>query len=449
MRHEEPSLREHLERALARWASAWHPALKFSAEDIPRLSARLYRLAIQVGGEPQDEEHVTDLEAVEEWGVSMAEQGLGRHFRRLADGLGRAREAPVHWVDAKTSRPVTIGHWESKLDLAEATNADLRRLPGVGSGLAAGIVAFREAGRLTEVDNLLEVPGMGPAKLAALRPLVYLNPPTRPGTLSTPALDAFRHSPGVTSFVDLLLASGGRFTFGGTMSDTGSVIGGAATGDEHASTPALDRAALTEVGRAAVAATADPPARGGGRPISVEEAARLGRLYRRARNVRETQAGLGEAEWAGLVNGSAYRDLCLRLVNGARHEITVVMFFMTYVPGKEHPSNALVESLVEARRRGVRVKVTLDLDRPEDVFGSRLVNREAFDYLTSGGLEVRWDRPERLTHTKLLIIDGRDVLTGSHNWTAGSMYAYDDKSLVIRAPALAEVLGEVARGAAG
>ena len=94
----------------------------------------------------------------------------------------------------------------------------------------------------------------------------------------------------------------------------------------------------------------------------------------------------------------------------------------------------------------MRVSVTLDLDRPGDVFGSRLVNRAAFDCLKSGGVDVAWDRPERLTHTKLLIVDGRDVLDGSHNWTAGSLYAYDDKSLVVRSEALAEVLGHLAAG---
>ncbi len=113
---------------------------------------------------------------------------------------------------------------------------------------------------------------------------------------------------------------------------------------------------------------------------------------------------------------------------------------MTYDPASPHPSNALAEALAAARKRGVAVSVTLDLDRPGDVYGSRFVNQAAYEYLLEHGIDVSWDARERLTHTKLVVVDGRDVLVGSHNWTAGSIYGYDDTSLVIRSEALAERL---------
>jgi competence protein ComEA len=59
------------------------------------------------------------------------------------------------------------------ISLNQATAADLERLPGVGPVLAERIVAFREAnGRFETVEDLLEVPGIGEAKLAAMRDLV-------------------------------------------------------------------------------------------------------------------------------------------------------------------------------------------------------------------------------------------------------------------------------------
>ena len=57
------------------------------------------------------------------------------------------------------------------LNRADATA--LQDLPGVGPVLAERIVAYREAnGPFAEVEDLLDVPGIGEAKLAAMRDLV-------------------------------------------------------------------------------------------------------------------------------------------------------------------------------------------------------------------------------------------------------------------------------------
>jgi competence protein ComEA len=61
----------------------------------------------------------------------------------------------------------------SPLDLNTATEAGLDELPGVGPVLAGRIVAWRtQHGRFTSVDELAEVPGIGPKALERLRPLV-------------------------------------------------------------------------------------------------------------------------------------------------------------------------------------------------------------------------------------------------------------------------------------
>jgi competence protein ComEA len=59
------------------------------------------------------------------------------------------------------------------IDLNAATQEGFDALPGVGPVLAARIVAWRTAhGRFTSVDELGEVPGIGPKALERLRPLV-------------------------------------------------------------------------------------------------------------------------------------------------------------------------------------------------------------------------------------------------------------------------------------
>jgi competence protein ComEA len=57
------------------------------------------------------------------------------------------------------------------INLADAPELD--RLPGIGPALAQEIVRYREAnGPFNVVDDLMNVPGIGPAKLAQVRDLV-------------------------------------------------------------------------------------------------------------------------------------------------------------------------------------------------------------------------------------------------------------------------------------
>ena len=62
------------------------------------------------------------------------------------------------------------------VDLNTATAAQLDTLPGVGPATAAAILTYRSRhGRFKSVTELLEVPGIGPAKLEAIRPLVTVS----------------------------------------------------------------------------------------------------------------------------------------------------------------------------------------------------------------------------------------------------------------------------------
>jgi competence protein ComEA len=61
------------------------------------------------------------------------------------------------------------------VDINSASAPELERLPGIGPALAEAIVEYREShGLFQTVDDLLDVPGIGPAKLELLRPWVTL-----------------------------------------------------------------------------------------------------------------------------------------------------------------------------------------------------------------------------------------------------------------------------------
>ena len=76
--------------------------------------------------------------------------------------------------DPGAASATTIGPTpDTPLDLNVATVAQLDQLPGVGPATAAAIVAYRDKhGPFHAVEELLDVRGIGTAKLDALRDLV-------------------------------------------------------------------------------------------------------------------------------------------------------------------------------------------------------------------------------------------------------------------------------------
>ena len=61
----------------------------------------------------------------------------------------------------------------SKVNINTATASQLDELPGVGPSTAKRIIAYRQSkGPFSKVEDLLNVPGIGPAKLDAMRPMV-------------------------------------------------------------------------------------------------------------------------------------------------------------------------------------------------------------------------------------------------------------------------------------
>ncbi|WP_438024798.1 ComEA family DNA-binding protein [Sorangium sp. So ce233] len=91
---------------------------------------------------------------------------------------GAAAEAPPPG-DGGAGAPAGGGVTaDGKVVLNLATEADLMRLPGVGPAKAAAILALRaKIKRFRKVDDLLRVKGLGRRSLKRLRPLVLVDPP--------------------------------------------------------------------------------------------------------------------------------------------------------------------------------------------------------------------------------------------------------------------------------
>lgn len=81
---------------------------------------------------------------------------------------GRAPQA------RQVARPASRPAFSGRVNLNTATAAQLDTLPGVGPGLAAAILKLRHrmGGRFRSIEDLREVPGVGPKRFNRLRSLV-------------------------------------------------------------------------------------------------------------------------------------------------------------------------------------------------------------------------------------------------------------------------------------
>jgi phosphatidylserine/phosphatidylglycerophosphate/cardiolipin synthase-like enzyme len=115
-------------------------------------------------------------------------------------------------------------------------------------------------------------------------------------------------------------------------------------------------------------------------------------------------------------------DLLTGLIKGSKDRIYVAIYSFT--------SDRLAEALIEARRRGVDVRVVMER-REANVTGSE------YPRLLGAGVDVRLDANPGLMHHKFMVIDGEIVVTGSYNWSAAAEERNDENLVVIRDRAVA------------
>ena len=123
--------------------------------------------------------------------------------------------------------------------------------------------------------------------------------------------------------------------------------------------------------------------------------------------------------------------------NEAKESIYIVMFVMNSGKKKRGQVNKLMKSLVEARKRGVRVRVILDKPMKEGGFEGE-ANEKSYQKLEKAGIEVEYDYPKIKTHDKLMVVDGKYTVIGSHNWTEAALTEQNEVSILIKSEAIAK-----------
>jgi len=145
------------------------------------------------------------------------------------------------------------------------------------------------------------------------------------------------------------------------------------------------------------------------------------------------------AEDVQLVTDGQYFQVAKKMIREAKHSVQVMMFEMGYYDQQSNtPSNLLIKELMDARKRGVKVGVILEVKEGEDRTTKR--NRHTGKILSEGGVEVIYDSLFKTTHAKFMVVDGQLSLLGSTNWTYYALTNNHEVSVLIRSKELAKAL---------
>lgn len=102
-----------------------------------------------------------------------------------------------------------------------------------------------------------------------------------------------------------------------------------------------------------------------------------------------------------------------------------------FVQAYSFTSAPIAEALVDAHRRGVKVEVILDKSQRTEKYSEA-------DFLQHAEIPTYIDAKHAIAHNKIMIIDGKTVLTGSFNFTTAAEEHNAENLLVIDDSPLAQ-----------
>lgn len=115
-------------------------------------------------------------------------------------------------------------------------------------------------------------------------------------------------------------------------------------------------------------------------------------------------------------------DAVVENLNKATNTVLVQAYSFTSAP--------IAKALVDAQKRGVKVRVILDKSQRTEKYSEA-------DFLLHEGVPTWIDAKHAIAHNKIMVIDGKTILTGSFNFTKAAEIDNAENLLVIQDPKLA------------
>jgi phosphatidylserine/phosphatidylglycerophosphate/cardiolipin synthase-like enzyme len=111
------------------------------------------------------------------------------------------------------------------------------------------------------------------------------------------------------------------------------------------------------------------------------------------------------------------------LLQRARSRIDVGIFFLTH--------KGIAKDLIDAHRRGVKVRVIMDSTAAKNDYAKH-------DMVRAAGVPVKVENWGGKMHMKSVAIDGRYIVLGSMNWTGAGERGNDENTLVVKSKGYAK-----------
>jgi len=120
--------------------------------------------------------------------------------------------------------------------------------------------------------------------------------------------------------------------------------------------------------------------------------------------------------------GKEFPEKVIPLIDEAKQTIRIVVFDWRWYPNDPaNPVQLFNQALVRATRRGVDIKAITNID-------------EIVRILNSQKIKAKKLASKTLVHVKMMIIDEKILIIGSHNYTQSAFTMNQEVSVIIRDP---------------
>lgn len=394
----------------------WDRFLKWKKNELSTVREILKSVSLDNGGNI-DHDTSLDLEIEESYVIKTIDDAINKVMNLYTHSIKYA-EAECYYVPLNNlvSKFDFLGGstYLPKLDLNTATTKELEELPGIGPIIANRIKDYRKRyGSFDHINDIIKVKGIGERTFERIKYALTIATKSDVSFFS-PQLLQFKKKPSFKNYIKILKTTEGAFIFGREIVSQGDtkvkIIRELKKIRKY-----IRRNSYPEFGKC--------------HKIRASKIKEDHNIRIRANEICNKNSK--NLKGVTVIDDTAYLYFVTKALSKAKKRIYIIMFFMRFEEEGKYPTDDLIEQLVQAKQRGVNIKIVLDKDAEGEVYGSRIINQEVYRFFKKQGIEVVFDFEDKVTHSKVVIIDDKQVIIGSHNWTAGSFFAYDDKSLYI------------------
>ncbi len=120
------------------------------------------------------------------------------------------------------------------------------------------------------------------------------------------------------------------------------------------------------------------------------------------------------------VIGSDFPKKIIPLIQAAKNSIKIVVFDWRWYPNEPgNPVQLFNHAVLTAKNRGVTIKVITNI-------------KEVVNLLNQQGCQAKYPESKQLVHAKIMIVDDKHLVIGSHNYTQSAFTMNREASVIIR-----------------